>query len=64
MRQFFFAVGKPHRPTDDKLNGEAAGHPAGIHTLDQSHGLVGQAEKKPDDAAAFLVRQSNDEDGI
>jgi hypothetical protein len=24
-RQFFFAVGKPHRPTDAKLTGEAAG---------------------------------------
>ena len=26
MRQFFFAVGKPHRPMDAKLTGEDAGH--------------------------------------
>ena len=26
MRQFFFAVGKPHRPMDAKLTGEATGH--------------------------------------
>jgi hypothetical protein len=25
VRQFFFAVGKPHRPMDAKLTGEAAG---------------------------------------
>jgi hypothetical protein len=24
-RQFFFAIGKPHRPTDAKLTGEGAG---------------------------------------
>ena len=26
VRQFFFAVGKPHRPTDAKLTGEATDH--------------------------------------
>ena len=26
LRQFFFAVEKPHRPTDAKLTGEATGH--------------------------------------
>lgn len=26
VRQFFFAVGKPHRPADAKLTGEATGH--------------------------------------